>query len=98
VQQDFDGHRSAPRLHLWGVKRESESGRCSSLVDWPVYPRLAHTMQALNDEQCGADALSHRGLARGVGGAHAGFSDSGTASCDFIRHAEEAVSPPASFW
>jgi hypothetical protein len=23
---------------------------CSSLVDWPVYPRLAHTM---NDAQCG---------------------------------------------
>jgi hypothetical protein len=25
-----------------------ERVRCSSLVDWPVYPRLAHTMQASN--------------------------------------------------
>ena len=30
--------------------------RCSSLVDWPVYPRLAHTMRASNGGQFGADA------------------------------------------
>jgi hypothetical protein len=24
---------------------------CSSLVDWPIYPRLANTMRALNDAQ-----------------------------------------------
>ena len=28
------------------LKRLRERVRCSSLVDWPVYPRLAHTMQA----------------------------------------------------
>ena len=33
-----------------------ERVRCSSLVDWPVYPRLAHTMRASKDTQCGADA------------------------------------------
>ena len=45
----------------------------------------------------GADALSHRGLARGVGGGSRRVFRFRTASCDFIRHAEEAVSPPASF-
>jgi hypothetical protein len=33
-----------------GNLRERE--RCSSLVDWPVYPRLAHTMRASNNAQC----------------------------------------------
>jgi hypothetical protein len=28
--------------------------RSSSLVDWPVYPRLAHTMRASDEAQCGA--------------------------------------------
>jgi hypothetical protein len=36
------------------LKRLRERVRCSSLVDWPVYPRLAHTMRASNDAQCGA--------------------------------------------
>ena len=37
----------------WDGTRGSGSG-CgrSSLVDWPVYPRLAHTMRASNDAQC----------------------------------------------
>ena len=30
------------------------------LIDWPVYPRLAHTMRASNDAQCGADAAARR--------------------------------------
>jgi hypothetical protein len=34
--------------------------RCSSLVDWPVYPRLAHTMRASNDAQCGTNACVRR--------------------------------------
>ena len=58
---------------------------------------LRRTMRASNDAQCGADALSHRGLARGVGGGSRRVFRFRTASCDFIRHAEEAVSPPASF-
>ena len=37
-----------------------ERVRCSSLVDWPVYPRLAHTMRASNDAQCEADAGEDR--------------------------------------
>src|SRR5208283_4154707 len=74
-----------------------ERVRRSSLVDWPVYPRLAHTMRASNDAQCGADELSQRGLVRGVGGGSRRVFRFRTASCDFIRHAEEAVSPPASF-
>jgi hypothetical protein len=32
---------------------EAERVRCSSLVDWPVYPRFAHTMRAPNEAQCG---------------------------------------------
>jgi hypothetical protein len=47
--------------------------------------------------QCGADALSHRGLARGVGAGSRRVFRFRTASCGFIRHAEEAGSPPASF-
>jgi hypothetical protein len=36
-----------------GLKaRKRERVRCSSLVDWPVYPRLAHTMRASNGAQC----------------------------------------------
>ena len=46
---------SAPCSHLSGGKaRKLERVRCSSLVDWPVYPRLAQTMRASNDAQCGA--------------------------------------------
>jgi hypothetical protein len=33
-----------------------ERVRCSSLVHWLVYPRLAHTMRASRDAQCGAGA------------------------------------------
>jgi hypothetical protein len=33
-------------------RRETSQARLSSLVDWPVYPRLAHTMRASNDAQC----------------------------------------------
>ena len=46
--------------------RKRERVRCSSLIDWPVYPRLAHTMRASNDTQCGADACvrSPRSVAR----------------------------------
>jgi hypothetical protein len=29
-----------------------ERVRCSSLVDWPVYPRLAYTTRASNHAQC----------------------------------------------
>ena len=29
-----------------------ERVRCSSLIDWPVYPRMAETMRASNDAQC----------------------------------------------
>ena len=39
-----------------GLKaRKRARVRCSSLVDWPVYPRLAHTMRASNGAQSGAD-------------------------------------------
>ena len=31
-----------------------ERVRCWLLVDWPVYPRLAHNMRATNDAQRGA--------------------------------------------
>ena len=31
--------------------RKRERVRCSSLVDWPVYPRLRHTMRASNAAQ-----------------------------------------------
>ena len=42
--------------------RKLERVRCSSLIDWPVYPRLAHTMRPSNDAQ--------RGMTRvGAGGA-----------------------------
>jgi hypothetical protein len=38
---------SAPCAHTLGLKaRKRERVRCSSLVDWPVYPRLRGTMQA----------------------------------------------------
>jgi hypothetical protein len=30
--------------------------RCS-LLDWPVYPRLAHTMRASNDRRNAGDAV-----------------------------------------
>ena len=36
----------APFSHLGARKRERV--RCSSLVDWPVYPRLRGTMQGVN--------------------------------------------------
>ena len=32
---------------------KQERVRCSLLVDWPLYPRLAHTMRASNDAQRG---------------------------------------------
>ena len=39
-----------------------ERVRCSSLVDWPVYPRLAHTMQASTGvRNADPDAMSHCG-------------------------------------
>jgi hypothetical protein len=44
-----DRHRrtwSAPCSHLWEEARKRERVRCSSLVDWPVYPRLRRTMRA----------------------------------------------------
>jgi hypothetical protein len=41
--------------------RKRERVRCSSLVDWPVYPRLAHTMRASNGAQCGTDAAASHG-------------------------------------
>ena len=31
--------------------RKRERVRCSALVNWPVYPRLAHTMRASNGAQ-----------------------------------------------
>ena len=34
--------------------RKRERVRCSSLFDWPVYPRLGHTMRASNEAQCGS--------------------------------------------
>jgi hypothetical protein len=37
---------SAPCSHLRGEARKRERVQCSSLVDWPVYPRLAYTMRA----------------------------------------------------
>jgi hypothetical protein len=41
---------------------------CSSLVDWPVYPRLANTTRASNDARCGARRrLLREGLAANVG-------------------------------
>ena len=41
--------------------RKRERVRCSSLVDWPVYPRLAHTMRAsLADATRGDAALLKR--------------------------------------
>jgi hypothetical protein len=43
--------------------RLRERVRCSSRVDWPVYPRLAHTMRASNDAQCGAGAGVRNALA-----------------------------------
>ena len=36
---------SAPCSHLGYEARKRERVRCSSLVDWPVYPRLRRTMQ-----------------------------------------------------
>jgi hypothetical protein len=42
-----------------------EHMRCSSLVDRPVYPRLAHTMLASNDAQCGGACVRNpRSVAR----------------------------------
>ena len=38
-----------------------ERVRCSSLVYWPVYPRLARTMRASNDAQCGAERSAPSG-------------------------------------
>jgi hypothetical protein len=44
-QTQFHRHRSAP-VGTSGLKtRKRERVRCSSLVDWPVYPRLRRTMQ-----------------------------------------------------
>ena len=36
-------------------RREIGQARLSSLVDWPVYPRLAHTMRASNGAQSRAN-------------------------------------------
>jgi hypothetical protein len=53
---------SAPCSHLWEEARKRERVRCSSLVDWPVYPRLSGTMPASTRSRiahmAGADALS----------------------------------------
>ena len=59
-------HMAAPCSHFGGEARKRERVRCSSLFDWPVYPRLAHTMRASNDAQCGAKACvrSPRSVAR----------------------------------
>ena len=40
-RQTLTGMESAPCSHLWGGARKRERVRCSSLVDWPVYPRLS---------------------------------------------------------
>jgi hypothetical protein len=39
-----------------------ERVRCSSLVDRPVYPRLAHPMRASNDAQCAGPGAAGRRL------------------------------------
>ena len=45
-----------PARTFWCEARKLERVRCSSLIDWPVYPRFAHNMRASNDAQCGATA------------------------------------------
>ena len=41
-------------FHVGDCAKEMKEGsgrervRCSSLIDWPVYPRVAHTMRASN--------------------------------------------------
>ena len=57
---------SAPARTFWCEARKRERVRCSSLVDWPVYPRLAHTMRASNGAQCGV----RRGCAARRGARH----------------------------
>jgi hypothetical protein len=47
--------------------RKRERVRCSSLIDWPVYPRLAHTMWASNGAQCG-QTLASEALVQWLGG------------------------------
>ena len=42
--------------------RKRERVRCSPLVDWPVYPRLAYTMRASNGAQSVADPALRRCL------------------------------------
>jgi adenylate cyclase len=44
--------------HIFKALRERM--RCSSLIDWPVYPRLAHTMRASNGAQCGRLGVAAR--------------------------------------
>src|ERR1700729_3568113 len=45
-QAELDWHGSAPCSHLGdGDTRKRERVRCSSLIDWPVYPRLRRIMQ-----------------------------------------------------
>jgi hypothetical protein len=80
-----------------GLKaRKRERVRCSSLVDWPVYPRLAHTMRASNAAQCAA-------FAKLVDGSHAAFAASlttgsprRTAANDKARMKALRVYPPIS--
>jgi hypothetical protein len=59
---DQHGERTLLAPLEWNT-RKRERVRCSSLVDWPVYPRLAHTMRASNDAQCGAGAGVRNALA-----------------------------------
>ena len=48
MRSDRFGHCFTPLLAPLGIEvRKRERVRCSSLVDWPVYPRLRGTMQAL---------------------------------------------------
>ena len=44
-------------LALEARKRERVRARCSSLVDWPIYPRLSGTMWASKGAQCGKGRL-----------------------------------------
>ena len=66
------------------------------LVAWPAYPRLK-TMQGSEGGRNAGRTRYPIAALRGVGAGSRRVFRFRTASCDFIRHAEEAGSPPASF-
>jgi hypothetical protein len=86
-----------------------ERVRCSPLVDWPVYPRLAHTMRASNDAQCGPtqapnasnpshSARNHARLANPAGGVSSNIPSTAPKHLGCLFCATETAEDRRAIW